>query len=89
MDYLVSGLTGEFRRLALCRFCCRRVVFGFVVANSYSGHATTFEAAVHGFGSAADLRKARKEVQAKFPPAKVSCVRISKMSPRKVRLSPL
>lgn len=34
----------------------------------YSGHATTFEAAVHGFGSAAELRKLKKEVQAKFPP---------------------
>ncbi|CAM9883178.1 unnamed protein product [Scytosiphon promiscuus] len=39
--------------------------------SGYSGHATTFEAAVHGFGSAADLRKLRKEVQAKFPPAEI------------------
>ncbi|CAM9907414.1 unnamed protein product, partial [Hapterophycus canaliculatus] len=28
----------------------------------YSGHATTFECAVHGFGSAADLKKLRKEI---------------------------
>ncbi|CAM9875916.1 unnamed protein product [Ectocarpus sp. 6 AP-2014] len=39
--------------------------------SGYSGHATTFEAAVHGFGSAADLRKVRKEVQAKFPPSQI------------------
>lgn len=38
----------------------------------YSAHATTFEAAVHGFGSAQELRKVRKEVAAKFPPAKAS-----------------
>ena len=31
----------------------------------YSGHATTFEAAVHGFGSVQELRKIRKEVKAK------------------------
>lgn len=37
----------------------------------YSGHATTFEAAVHGFGSVQELRKIRKEVKAKFPPAQV------------------
>lgn len=32
-------------------------------------HATTFEAAVHGFGSVQELKSIRKEVQAKFPPA--------------------
>lgn len=38
----------------------------------YSGHATTFEAAVHGFGSVQELKRIRKEVKAKFPPAQVS-----------------
>ncbi|CAM9531596.1 unnamed protein product [Choristocarpus tenellus] len=35
------------------------------------GHATTFEAAVYGFGSASELRSIRKEVQAKYPPAEI------------------
>eukprot|EP00903_Cladosiphon_okamuranus_P015104 g13971.t1 len=39
--------------------------------SGYSGHATTFECAVHGFGAAAELRKLRKEVTAKFPPVEV------------------
>eukprot|EP00752_Nemacystus_decipiens_P018474 g16564.t1 len=39
--------------------------------SGYSGHATTFECAVHGFGAAAELRKLRKDVQAKFPPVEI------------------
>lgn len=46
----------------------------------YSGHATTFEAAVHGFGSAHELKKLRKEVNEKFPPAKVSTAPMFRVS---------
>lgn len=42
------------------------------VYGRYSGHATTFEAAVHGFGSVQELKRIRKEVKAKFPPPQVS-----------------
>lgn len=42
-----------------------------LLLHRYSGHATTFEAAVHGFGSVQELKKIRKEVKAKFPPAQV------------------
>eukprot|EP00904_Undaria_pinnatifida_P000379 jgi/Undpi1/10341/HiC_scaffold_29.g12791.m1 len=45
----------------------------------YSGHATTFEAAVHGFGSVQELKRIRKEVKAKFPP-----VQIPRVGPRPV-----
>jgi hypothetical protein len=40
------------------------------------GHATTYEAAVHGFGAVNDLRKIRKELKEKYPPPTVP--RVSK-----------
>lgn len=47
-------------------------LFRPVVPLRLTVHTTTYEAAVHGFGAAQELRKLRKEVQAKFPPAQVS-----------------